>query len=290
MAPVSATTGSATTVPPHKLQLVISDNPEKIPLYKIEVNDPAAPPPADTKKKKPPMLGPPIILTRGQPAEIEVKNQSTHDTSIHWHGMELESYYDGVAGWTGSGQQITPAVAPGTSFVARMTPPRAGTFIYHSHSHDVTQLVNGVYGPLIVLEPGQKYDPEHDKTFVFALGRYSPLGTMLLMNGTPEPYPVRLQTGVPYRLRLINITDNISGLRVRLVNNDAPVQWKVVAKDGADLPPAQLKSSVADMVISVGETYDVEYQADHPGTADLQIWLPSFPVRVTQPLTFVAPK
>jgi FtsP/CotA-like multicopper oxidase with cupredoxin domain len=258
-------------------------------LYKIEVNDPAAPPRTDTRKK-PGLLGPPIVLFRGEPTEIEVKNQSGHDTSIHWHGMELESYYDGVAGWTGSGQQITPPVAPGTSFVARMTPPRAGTFIYHSHSHDETQLVNGLYGPLIVLEPGQKYDPEHDKTFVFGLGRFSALGPMLLINGTPEPFPAKFQAGVAYRLRLINITNNISNLRVRLVGNDVALQWKVIAKDGADLPPAQLKSSVADMTITVGETYDVEYQADHPGNADLQIWLPSFPVRVTQPLTFVALK
>lgn len=280
---------SKATAAPRKLQLVISDNPEKIPLYKLEVNDPAVAPPtsADAKPKRY-LLGPPIVLVRGEPVEIEVKNQSGHETSIHWHGIELESYYDGVAGWTGSGQQITPPIAPGTSFVARMTPPRAGTFIYHSHAHDDKQLVNALYGPLIVLEPGQKYDPEHDKTFVFGLGRYSPLPTMLLINGTPEPYPVKLQAGTPYRLRLINITDNISGLRVRLVGNDAPVQWKVVAKDGADLPLAQLKSSIADMTITVGETYDVEYQADHPGVVDMQIWLPDFPVRVTQPLTFAA--
>jgi hypothetical protein len=75
-----------------------------------------------------------------------------------------------------------------------------------------------------------------------------------------------------------------------LVGSDKPLQWKVIAKDGADLPPSQLKSSLADMTITVGETYDVEYQADYPGNVDLQIWLPSFPVRVTQPLTFVASK
>jgi hypothetical protein len=34
-----------------------------------------------------------------------------------------------------------------------------------------------------------------------------------------------------------------------------PVQWKVIAKDGAGLPPAQLRSSTADMGITVGETY-----------------------------------
>jgi manganese oxidase len=232
-------------------------------------------------------VGPAIVLVRGESAEIEVKNESTHDTSIHWHGMELESYYDGVPGWTGYGKQITPAVPSGASFIARMTPPRAGTFIYHSHSHDVSQLANGVYGPLIVLEPGQKYDPEHDKTFVFGLGRYSPLPTMMLINGLPEPYPIKLQVGTPYRFRLINITDNLSDLGVRLISNGAPVQWKIIAKDGADLPPAQMKMSAASMTITVGETYDVEYQADKPGEVELQIWYPDFPIRVTQALTFV---
>jgi manganese oxidase len=148
--------------------------------------------------------------------------------------------------------------------------------------------VNGLYGPLIVLEPGQKYDAEHDKTIVFGLAKYSPLPTMLLINGTPEPYPLTLKTGTSYRLRLINITDNESDMRVRLVGNDTRLQWKVIAKDGADLPTAQCKSSPAELLISVGETYDVEYQTEQPRDADLQIWLPTFPVRVTQPLTFSA--
>jgi hypothetical protein len=50
------------------------------------------------------------------------------------------------------------------------------------------------------------------------------------------------------------------------------------------LPPAQLKSSTADMGITVGETYDVEYQAETPGLADLEIRQPSFPTPVTLPL------
>ena len=84
--------------------------------------------------------------------------------------MEIESYYDGVAGWTGTSDHPSPAILPGTPFVARMTPPRAGTFIYHTHWHDDVQLVNGVYGPLIVLEKGEQYDPEHDKTTNWCAG------------------------------------------------------------------------------------------------------------------------
>jgi manganese oxidase len=272
-----------------KLQLVISDNPAKIPLYSLAVNDPMLPAALD-KKKPPSLLGPPIVLTRGETAEIEVKNLSSNPTVIHWHGLEIESYYDGVAGWTGSGQQITPPVAPGTSFVARMTPPRAGTFIYHTHWHDTAQILNRLYGALIVLEPGQKYDPEHDRTFVFSEGKYDPFGYLLLVNGYPQPDPIDLHTGTVYRLRLINISDNAADLRVRLANNGVPVQWKVIAKDGAALPQAQLRSSTADMGITVGETYDVEYRAETPGLADLDIWEPSFPSQVTLPLNFVAAK
>jgi manganese oxidase len=258
-----------------KLQLVISDNPGKIPLYNLEVNDPIAAVAPD-KKKPPGLLGPPIVLTQGEATEIEVKNQSSNPTVIHWHGIELENYYDGVAGWTGSGQQTTPPIPPGTSFIVRMTPPRAGTFIYHTHWHDGAQLLNGLYGPLIVLEPGKKYDPQHDRTFVFSMGKYVPFGYLLLVNGHPQPDPVDLHTLTRYRLRLINITDNSADLRVRLTYKGVPVQWKVIAKDGADLPPAQLRSSTADMGITVGETYDVEYQTETPGLADLEIRQPTF--------------
>jgi FtsP/CotA-like multicopper oxidase with cupredoxin domain len=273
-----------------KLQLVISDNAGKIPLYKLEVKDPthpAAPMPAGTETA-PSFLGPPIVLTRGEATEIEIKNQMKEPTAIHWHGMELESYYDGVAGWTGSGKQTTPPIAAGGSFVARMLPVRAGTFIYHTHWHDVEQLLNGVYGPLIVLEPGEKYDTSHDRTFVFSSGKYAPFGYLMLINGIPEPERVELHSGERYRLRMINITDDIVDLRVRLTSNDKAVQWKIIAKDGANLPAVQVKFSAADMPITVGETYDVEYEAKDTGEASLQIWEVSYPTLVTVPLRFSA--
>jgi FtsP/CotA-like multicopper oxidase with cupredoxin domain len=279
---------AAPSVAPHKVQLVISDNPNKVPLYDVAVNDPRFPQSATSNT--PSLVGPPIVLTRGEPAEIEVKNMTSGPTTIHWHGMELESYYDGVAGWTGSGTQLSPPVPAGTSFLARMTPPRSGTFVYHTHWHDLTQILNGVYGPLIVLEPGQKYDPEHDRTIVFGEGKYAPFGYLLLINGHPQPDPVSLQVGATYHLRLINITDNSSDLWVRLSDSKGTVQWKVVGKDGAAMPPAQLKMSGADMGITVGEVYDVEYRADTPGLANLDVWETSYPSRASLPLSFAPEK
>jgi FtsP/CotA-like multicopper oxidase with cupredoxin domain len=274
---------------PRKLQLVISENPAKIPRYRLDVFDPAVPrkPDADTA---PSLLGPPIVLTRGQETEIEVMNKTTNPTAIHWHGIELESYYDGVPGWTGSGQRTSPAIPPGGSFVARMAPPRAGTFIYHTHWHDREQLLNGLYGPLIVVEPGQAYDPDHDKIFVLGTGDYAPFGEMLLINGSPEPVPVELKTGTRYRLRLINITGNEFDLRLKLVSKDASVQWTVVARDGADLPETQRMLALADLALPVGSTVDVEYQSDHEGYLEMQVSAPIFQALVMQPFRVVSPK
>jgi FtsP/CotA-like multicopper oxidase with cupredoxin domain len=252
-----------------KLELVISENPSKIPLYRLNLNDPVAPRKPDGEKQ-PTLVGPPIILTRGEPVEIEVKNQSSSPTAIHWHGMELESYYDGVPGWSGTGQNVAPAIAPGAAFVVRFTPPRAGTFIYHSHWHDEIPILNGLYGPLIVLEPGQKFDPDGEHTFLFSLGNYAPLGYMMLINGQPGPDPLPLHTGKRYRFRLINITDEGVDLRLRLLSGQEPVLWKVVAKDGADLPPTQIATSPADMVLTVGATSDVEVTLEKSGIFWLQ--------------------
>jgi FtsP/CotA-like multicopper oxidase with cupredoxin domain len=226
------------------------------------------------------------VLTRGQPVEIEVVNRSTQPTAIHWHGIELESYYDGVAGWTGTAQQTTPAIQPGESFVARMAPPRAGTFIYHTHWHDRAQLENGLYGPLIVLPPGQKFDPAFDKIFLFSTGGFEPFGNMALINGRPQPLPLPLTAGTKYRFRLINITPNAGRMRVSLRRAGTPVQWRIIAKDGADLPPSAATVQTAELAVAVGETYDFEYEAADPQELALEIYLPGVRTRATQALVF----
>jgi len=79
-------------------------------------------------RTEPGAIGPPIFLTRGQAASIDVTNLLDEPTSVHWHGMELQdSYYDGVPGFSGFGNHRAQLIAPGATFEARMTPPRAGT-------------------------------------------------------------------------------------------------------------------------------------------------------------------
>ena len=125
---------------------------------------------------------------------------------------------------------------------------------------------------------------------MLSVGDYAPFGEMMLINGAPEPVPVELKTGIQYRLRFINITANDFDLRVKLVSKDVPVQWTVVARDGADLPAAQRTLAQADVALTVGSTVDVEYQSDREGYVEMQVPAPSFQALVMQPFNFVSPR
>jgi FtsP/CotA-like multicopper oxidase with cupredoxin domain len=266
-----------------KLQLEISAR-EEAPRYVLRVREQ---PSSGSDSANPGLIGPPIILKRDQPVEIEVVNKLKQPTAIHWHGIELESYYDGVPGWTGTSEQTTPPIPPGSSFVARMKPPRAGTFIYHTHWHDESQLTNGLYGPLIVLPPEEKYDPASDIPFVFSIGDFGALNELALINGTPQSKTMRLRAGTKYRFRLINISTNNQGMQVSLRDPNGPVDWRVIAKDGADLPPTLLRSSKAQLTATVGETYDVEFSSATPKELLLDLLLPGQKIHTSQTLLFV---
>ena len=231
--------------------------------------------------------GPPLVLVRGEPVEIEVENRLPQPTAVHWHGIELESYYDGVPGWGGFGGLVAPAITPGGSFAARMAPPRAGTFIYHTHWHDLVQLTSGLYGALIVLEPGATLDPETDRVLLISQDGLDLLAPVLL-NGSAQPTSLRLRAATRYRLRLINITPNSAGLTVTLRRGAAPVTWRALAKDGADLPPAQQTERPASQVVGVGETFDFEFQTAQPEELELVVRVPRPLGRMTHILTTVA--
>jgi FtsP/CotA-like multicopper oxidase with cupredoxin domain len=270
-----------------RLQLEISER-VGTPRYALRLRDDTARPTgsANTDSTRPGLIGPPIVLRRDQRVEIEVVNKLKDPTAIHWHGIELESYYDGVPGWTGAGTQITPPIAPGASFVARMAPPRAGTFIYHTHWHDPSQLTNGIYGPLIVLPPKAQFDPASDLAFVFSIGDFGTLRELALINGTPQSKTLQLQTGRKYRLRFINISTNNQGMQVSLRNANGPVEWLNIAKDGVDLPPDIQRTAKAQLTITVGETYDVEFSTATAQDLLLDLLLPAQKIHTTQTLSF----
>jgi FtsP/CotA-like multicopper oxidase with cupredoxin domain len=224
--------------------------------------------------------GPPLVLVQGEPVSIRVTNRLSEPTAVHWHGIELDSYYDGVPGWTGDPGHVTPMIQPGKSFEVRFTPPRAGTFIYHTHMNDLSQLSCGLYGPIIVLPPGEKFHPETDRIFIISRFVTRREGVELL-NGAAELQPLEWRAGVTYRLRFIDITAN-GAARVTLEQNGVPVEWSALAKDGADLPAAQALAARASFTIAPGETYDFTFRPERASTMELMVELPFFHEKVTQ--------
>jgi len=217
-----------------------------------------------------------------------VKNNMDEPTGVHWHGLEIESYYDGVPFWDGTTQHTTPFIAPGSSFVAYMKPPRAGTFIYHTHWNDVRQLIGGMYGALLVFEPGQEYVPATDKVFVLGRGGINEMHDPLVLNGSPQPGLMVLLPGQNYRFRFVNMTPNDSLVGISLTTEGHPGKWRALAKDGADLPTQRAIVLDALQTISVGETYDFEFAPKEPGDYELR-FSSSLGSEVTQMIAVVPP-
>jgi FtsP/CotA-like multicopper oxidase with cupredoxin domain len=92
-------------------------------------------------------------------------------------------------------------------------------------------------------------------------------GPTLFINGTATPEPLDLVAGTTYRLRFVSIPAN-AGLRMTLAGPEGPQQWRLVAKDGADLPPPQ-SLRPARFFPGVGETFDFEFTPKAPG----ELWL-----------------
>ena len=239
--------------------------------------------------------GTPLLLTRGETARITVHNRLATPLAVHWHGIELESYSDGVGGWSGRGRQIAPMIAPGGSFVATMTPPRAGTFMYHVHSEHGDELASGLYAPLLVLEPGQTFDPETDRVILIATagpGAGRAEDAPPFINGTTAPDTLAMTVGTTYRLRVIDISANEAHV-VSLRGPAGPATWRPLARDGRDLPREQATSQPAREVTASGVTRDFQFTPAAAGDYTLSVatflagkltgHLTTVPIRVRAP-------
>ena len=212
-------------------------------------------------------FSPTVNLSRGEPVAITVINQLGEPLSVHWHGIELESYYDGVAGFAGSATRLAPIIAPTDSFEARMTPPRSGTFIYHSHVDEPRHHRAGLGGAIIVRD-GQPVGPPNERLFFIKSARGSTGTSPMEINGQVNPDTVVLRRGQAYRFRFVNLAVTSPNATVYLtarpdsslqnLRDSMLVQWRPIAKDGADLPQQSRTLRPAQQLVSIGETFDFE--------------------------------
>ncbi|ADF53700.1 multicopper oxidase [Zunongwangia profunda SM-A87] len=134
--------------------------------------------------------GPVLEFDEGDLAIINVTNKMDEETSVHWHGLILPNFYDGVPYLT------TPPIKPGTTFQYRIPINQSGTYWYHSHT--MLQEQKGVYGSIII-HPQEK-TLEYDKDLVVVLSDWTdekPMNVLRNLKRGNEWYQVKKGTAVP---------------------------------------------------------------------------------------------
>jgi len=109
--------------------------------------------------------GPTIEVVEGDRVRIFVTNKLPEHTSVHWHGQRLPNGMDGVTGLT------QPGIPPGKTFVYEFVAKRPGTFMYHPHADEMTQMAMGMMG-FWVTHPKDPNVMKVDRDFVFLLSNY----------------------------------------------------------------------------------------------------------------------
>lgn len=215
--------------------------------------------------------GPLIRATRGSTLLVRVRNEIPDSTTVHWHGVRLDSHFDGVPTAT------IPPIAPRATFVYRVKVPDAGMFWYHPHVREDVQQDLGLYGNLLVVpaEPPAA-EPFHreeilalddilmtDDGQLVPYGREAPthalmgrFGTVMLVNGEAD-HRLQVRRGEVVRFYLTN-TANARTFNVRF----GSARVKLVATDVGSFEREQWVESV---VIAPAERYVVDVRFAEAG-------------------------
>ncbi len=195
--------------------------------------------------------GPELVVTEGDLVEVTLTNRDVEDgVTLHWHGYDVPSGDDGVAGVT------QDAVAPGESFVYRFVADQVGTYWYHTHQDALEGIVRGLYGALVVLpaDAGSAAEIADVTALIHTMGGATLIGASDVLR-VPEIGPTRL--------RLAN-TDQVP----RRIVLDADAQ--LVALDGSDLAEPSMLRAGTSLRIPAGGRADLLVDAGRPVTLDVE--------------------
>lgn len=210
--------------------------------------------------------GPTIEAVEGDRVRILVTNHLPEPTTVHWHGIFVPNGMDGVSGLT------QRPIKPGETFQYEFTLHQHGTFMYHPHFDEMTQLGMGMMG-FFIIHPKESENPKVDRDFAIMLNEWDiKPGTF-----TPNPYTMTDFNYATFNSRVYPGTDSLvvrtgERVRIRLGNlsmDNHPIHlhghaFKVVATDGGDVPvSAQYPETTVD--VPPGSTRDIEFIANNPG-------------------------
>jgi FtsP/CotA-like multicopper oxidase with cupredoxin domain len=210
--------------------------------------------------------GPTIEVVEGDRVRLFVTNRLDEPTSMHWHGQRLPNGMDGVSGLT------QPSIKPGETYVYEFAAQRSGTFMYHPHADDTTQLAMGMMG-FWVTHPRDPHFMPVDRDYVFLLnaydidpGTYTPkVSTMLdfnLWTFNSRAYPgidtLVARVGERVRIRAGNLT--MTNHPMHLHGHE----FMVTGTDGGWIP-ASARYPEVTTDLGVGQMKALEFTAAAPG-------------------------
>ena len=252
--------------------------------------------------------GPTLKFVEGDIAEIHVTNKMDIQTSVHWHGLILPNFQDGVPYLT------TPPIRPGKTFVYKFPIKHSGTYWYHSHTG--LQEQRGIYGSIII-EPKKK-NVQYDRDLVLVLSDWTdenPNEVLRTLKRGSEWYSIKKKTAVSLleavsygatkgllslwamRMPGIDISDVYYNafltngqknadypefkpgerVRVRMINAAASTYFWVtfggnktllVSSDGIDVEPTK----TSKVLHAIAETYDYIITIPKNGKIEIKSW------------------
>ncbi|MDG1871918.1 MAG: multicopper oxidase domain-containing protein [Flavobacterium sp.] len=251
--------------------------------------------------------GPTLEFTEGEYAVIYVKNEMSEETSVHWHGLLLPNFYDGVPYLT------TPPVEPGHTLKYEFPIKQSGTYWYHSHT--MLQEQSGVFGSIVIKPKEQTL--KYDKELVLMLSDWTnekPMNVLRNLKRGNEWYSIKKGTATPlnqviargafgaqlnfwrqrmggadiadvyYPAFLINGEESVEypefkageKVRLRMINGGASTSfWMtfggeeplLVSADGLDVVPVKKNKTF----IGIAETYDFIITVPEGGKIEFKI-------------------
>jgi len=209
--------------------------------------------------------GPLIEVSRGSEITVRFTNHLSDSTSIHWHGIRLENAFDGVEGVS-------------DQFTYKLRFPDSGIYWYHPHIREDIQQAFGLYGNILVRQPGAKIPANREQILMLQdllvgdgglipFGLESPthalmgrFGNVFLVNGEPG-YRLAVRRGEVVRFYLTNASST------RTLNVSFPgARMKLVATDAG---PFEHEAWALSVVIAPAERYVVDVRFDRAGAVPL---------------------
>src|SRR6266513_1540732 len=184
--------------------------------------------------------GPNLHVDQGSQITVQVRNDGDVEPTVDWHGLRLETRYDGVP------HEPQAPIPIGGTFTYQLQFPDAGFYWYHPHIREDFGLEMGLYGTIVVEPADPSYWPAADRQLTLTLddllvedGHIAPFrrsgpnyvamgrfGNFMLINGETE-FTGQAAVGEVVRLYLVNTANTrifnfaIRGARAKLVGGDS---------------------------------------------------------------------